>query len=222
MTKFQAYLKSVHACPEAREWAGDRTAKQAWEECKRGDWLLWWAAKAGTDRKTLVRIACQIARTALPFVKKGEVRPLKAIETAEAWCVGKGTIADLRAAVAAADAAAADVGAAAFAAAAYAAGAAAADVVEAAYASESYAAAADVAEAASAAAIDAAEAAASKVVYAASKNAAKTPEYTCFAEPALYSTKWRKTRAAKLQEFAALVREAIPFPGISKVKKKVA
>jgi hypothetical protein len=108
MTAFQAYLKRLGACIEARMWAADRTAQQAWDECERADWLLWWLAKSGLARQQLVRLTCACARTALPYATAGELRPLAAIETAEAWCDGRATIEQVRdAADAAKDAAAA-------------------------------------------------------------------------------------------------------------------
>jgi hypothetical protein len=106
VTDFQLYLNKTRACEEACQWAGERTAQQAWDECDRADWLLWWAAHAKIARKTFVRIACACARTALPYVQFDELRPLKAIETAEAWCDGKATIEEVRAAAYAAHAAA--------------------------------------------------------------------------------------------------------------------
>ena len=108
-TDFQSYLSDLGASSEAMNWAGDRTAQQAWDDCERADWLMWWLAKAaGTEHKQLVRIACACARTALPYVQAGELRPLRAIETAEAWCDGRATIAEVRKAYAAAYADVAD------------------------------------------------------------------------------------------------------------------
>ena len=125
-TEFQTYLASVGACPDAKVWAAQRSAREAWAECERADWLLWWAATAEIDRKLLVRAACACARLALRFVPAVEVRPLRAIETAEAWCDGHATIAEVNAARAAARAAEDAAGAAGAAgAAAWAAGAAA-------------------------------------------------------------------------------------------------
>ena len=105
MTEFQRYLKSIGACAEACLWCGERTAEQAWLECERADWLLWWAGRAGIDRKLLVRTACQCARRALRFVPDGESCALRAIEAAEAWCDGQASIDEVRAAAADADAA---------------------------------------------------------------------------------------------------------------------
>ena len=151
-------LKDYSPCGEAAEWLNDRSPKQAWLECERGDWLLWAAAKIGVDRKLVVLAACRCARDALQFVPDGEPRPLKAIEIAEAWARGEATpIAATRASAARA-AAAADAAYAAYAAAdaaaAYAAAAAAAAYAAAAYAAyaAAYAAAAYAGDAAAAAA----------------------------------------------------------------------
>ena len=170
MTEFQTYLKNSGACTDAREWAGERTAQRAWDECERPDWLFWWAARANVDRKLIVRAGCQCARTALKYVTSGEGRPLRAIETAEAWCDGKATIEEVYAAGRAAARAADAADAAAYAADAYA-GRAAARAAYAADAADAYApyAAADAARAADAdaagrAAADAARAAAYKTM----------------------------------------------------------
>ena len=45
------------------EWVGDRDAKTAWAECKRGDWMLWLVNKSNPKmtlalRKKLVKCAC--------------------------------------------------------------------------------------------------------------------------------------------------------------------
>ena len=120
------YLRSLGACPEAREWAEPyATLAEAWVACERADWLLWYAGKRGVDRKILVRAACACARTVLPYVPVGEDRPHRAIEMAERWCDGLATLQEVGAAAyaayAAADAAAYAAYAAAYSANAYAA-----------------------------------------------------------------------------------------------------
>lgn len=86
---FAEHLIDIGACPEARDWAAGKTSTQAWEECPRADWLIWWAwrdQEAGAN--TLVDLmAATIAgpRMALRFVPEGENRPLAAIEAAERW-----------------------------------------------------------------------------------------------------------------------------------------
>jgi hypothetical protein len=93
-----AYLKSLHACEVACEWAETYADIQAaWDACERSDWMLWLLAKTA-DRKLVVSMACLCARTALVHVPDGESRPLKAIITAEAWTRGEATIEEVRAA----------------------------------------------------------------------------------------------------------------------------
>jgi hypothetical protein len=85
-TPLQEHLRMLWACSEAREWVGELTALQAWKQCQRADWLLWWAARTKANERTAVVLAaCACARTALRFVPKGEERPRLAIEAAEAW-----------------------------------------------------------------------------------------------------------------------------------------
>ena len=131
ITDVLTFARSKSACDEAMHWLKDQTdAEQAWQTCERPDWMIWYAAPRGADRKTLVRIACDCARTALRFVPAGEDRPRLCIETTERWIVGEATIEEVRTARnAAADAYAAYAAAAADAA-AYAAAAAAAYAAE--------------------------------------------------------------------------------------------
>jgi hypothetical protein len=121
-------LQSLDACGEAITYAKTRrTLKTAWTNCERGDWLLWLAGRLGIDRKLLVRAACDCARLAMKYTT--DPRPLRAIETAEAWCDGQATLEEVRDAARAAayaTAYAADAAYAAARAAAYAAYAAAA------------------------------------------------------------------------------------------------
>ncbi len=93
-------LKKLGTCGEALEWceAGNYpTLDEAWQACERGDWMLWLAGKqageAGSEkRKRLVLAACECARLSLSYVSASEERPLTAIETAERWANGDGTI----------------------------------------------------------------------------------------------------------------------------------
>ena len=204
------YLRSLGACPEAREWAEPyATLAEAWVACERADWLLWYAGKRGVDRRLLVRAACACARTALPHVPPGEDRPRLAIELAEAWCNGRATIVEVRtaayaayAAYAAADAADADADA------AYAAYAAAdaADAANAAYAAAN-AAYAD-ADAAYAAYADAYAAAA----YAADAAADADAAYAAAADAADADAAYADARSKAHLEMCVLVRALIPCP----------
>jgi hypothetical protein len=142
-------LVKMGACIVAVEWAKPyKTFTAAWNDCERGDWMLWLAGMSGVDRKVLVFATCQCARLALKHVPKGEKRPLRCIETTEAWTRGEATIKEVLAErkVADAYAAYADAALASAAAAAYTAAyadntaAAYADAAAAAYASAAYAA----------------------------------------------------------------------------------
>jgi len=100
-------LKAMGACPPAIKWASRYPDLQsAYDACDRGDRMLWYVARAGTDRRRLTLAACECARLALPHVPDGEDRPRIAIETAEAWARGEDvTLREVRDAAAHADAA---------------------------------------------------------------------------------------------------------------------
>ena len=102
----QKLLHKLYACTEAREWIGERDLESAWNECERADWMLWFAARVGVDRKLVVLAACDCAETALKYVPEVEDRPRAAIEMARAWTRGEATIKQVRKAADAADAAA--------------------------------------------------------------------------------------------------------------------
>ena len=93
-------------CREALVWARAQPSyAKAWRACRRGDWLLWLAARVGVDRRLIVLAACDCARLSLRYVPAGDDRSRVAIETAERWARGEATIEEVRAAAAAAYAA---------------------------------------------------------------------------------------------------------------------
>lgn len=99
--QFNDALRRLRACSEAVEWCDSKpnaTPAQLWATCKRGDWMLWLAGAAGVDRRLLVLAACDCAETALKRVPKGEGRPAEAIRMARAWCAGKATLDEVKAA----------------------------------------------------------------------------------------------------------------------------
>ena len=87
-------LKRMGACAAALEWCEHyESLDKAWAVCPRGNWMLWLLGKLSgnpesASRKKLVLVTCQCARLSLPYVKVGELRPLRAIEIAEAWARG--------------------------------------------------------------------------------------------------------------------------------------
>lgn len=135
-------LCKLNACNEAREWAATQPdPTTAWQQCPRGDWMLWLIGQQvgapGTEsRKRLVLAACRCARLALDIYERrypDDPRPRRAIETAEAHVRGEATLQEMRTAAAAAYAASA------YSSSAYASSSAAADAADAASADAAYA-----------------------------------------------------------------------------------
>jgi hypothetical protein len=193
-------IAHLHPCSDAAKWlAEQKTPAPAWKDCQRGDWMMWILGKLsgepGSDaRKKLVLCACECARLALPHVKAGELRPLKAIETAEAWARGEASLDDVR-----------EARKAAYAAAAYAAYAA--------YAADAAAYAADAAAAAAYAAY-AADAYADAAAYAAyAADAAAAAAYAAYAaDAAAYAAAAYAARSKALATCAEIVRRHYPKP----------
>jgi uncharacterized protein with PIN domain len=116
-------LEKLSACSDAREWvATQKNYKEAWQNCERGDWMLWLAKRLNVDDRKLTLAKFKCANQVRHLMK--DQRSIAALDAAEKY--GKGEIGrdDLNAAYAAAYAAAAAAAyAAAAAAAAYAAAA---------------------------------------------------------------------------------------------------
>jgi len=80
-------LYKLDACREAKDWAAKQSSpQQAWDDCHRADWMLWLLQRTQPEcKQKYVAIACELARTVLPLVIEGELRPLRAIEEAEKY-----------------------------------------------------------------------------------------------------------------------------------------
>ncbi len=94
-------LKYLSACGEALDWIGEQTFTSyddLWQTCPRADWMLWLVdeKEPDIDKKVLVRISCELARTALYRLPENELRPLRAIETLERWLEGRATKEEVR------------------------------------------------------------------------------------------------------------------------------
>jgi hypothetical protein len=174
-------LENLSACSDAVEWIKtQKNPTEAWQNCERGDWMLWLAKKLNVDDKKLTMAKAMCAKQVEHLMK--DQRSKDALQACFDYVNGKITREQLNAAdaaYAAAYAAYAAADAAAYAAAyaaadaAYAAAAAAADA--AAYAAD--AAAADAAYAAAYAADAAADAAA--YAAAARENSLRKSAYIC-------------------------------------------
>ena len=143
--KPEKIAKKHKACREGLAWLSSyATAAEAWENCDRGDWMIWALHKTKkADKKMLVTLAIKCAERVLPIYeeKYKSKAPRNAIKAAKKWVrypteenKKAAAAADAAADAAAADAAAADAAADAAYAAAYAAAAAAAAAAYAAYA----------------------------------------------------------------------------------------
>ena len=157
-------LIKLDACQEAQVWANDKSWKEIYDTCHRGDWLLWLFKKTNPNDLQLLTLAKGHCANTVRHLLKDE-RSIKAIDVAIAFGEGKASREELDAAAAAASAVAADAYAAY--AAAYAASYASAD----AYASAAYAAYAAYASAAAPYAASSSYAAADAASYAAADTA---------------------------------------------------
>lgn len=103
-------LEALGACADAVAWARTQPSlAAAWEACARPDWMLWLLgrtlAPTLAEHQQLVRVACACVRTVLCFSPANELRPLRAIEAAEAWAANPSAAARDAASAAARDAA---------------------------------------------------------------------------------------------------------------------
>ena len=113
-------LKALNACSEAVSWAKDRNWPTAWQECQRGDWMLWLCGtmqgkKGWPERPAIVLVACDCAELVLPIFEKkhpNDKRVRECIEVTRKWAAGEATIEEVRKARNAADAATATAAAA--------------------------------------------------------------------------------------------------------------
>jgi len=87
MKTFKDKLEEMNACPEAIDWVGDKTLKQAWDQCERGDWMMW--------------LAKRCAARLVEHLMTNE-RSLKALDVADEFSKGKATEHNLKEAAAAA------------------------------------------------------------------------------------------------------------------------
>lgn len=81
-TKFD--ISIYEPCKDAIKYYGTKKSfEQAWNDCPRGDWMLWIAARLSIDRKLLVLSAVRCARTVQDLMT--DERSLKALDVAEMW-----------------------------------------------------------------------------------------------------------------------------------------
>ncbi len=99
--------EKLDACEGAREFCKGKSLAEAWNTCKRGDWMCWLFKRAGNYSLQLLTLCKGHQANTVRYLMKDE-RSKKAVDTAIAFGEGNATMEDLNAAAAAAyDAAAA-------------------------------------------------------------------------------------------------------------------
>lgn len=72
--KVKRILKQLNVCDPALEWAEDKSPKEAWETCIRGDWLLWIAERLHVDEKKLFLTKALVAHRVIHLMKDSRSR----------------------------------------------------------------------------------------------------------------------------------------------------
>lgn len=108
-------LLALDLCREAREWLEsqpDASIAELWQQCERGDWMMWVLERSpGFTRRLAVELGCAIVRRTLfrdghaVLGLLADERIRNALEVGEAWLRGEATYKKLRAAQASAYAA---------------------------------------------------------------------------------------------------------------------
>ena len=63
-------LERLNACCDAIEWARkQKSSIEAWNNCPRGDWMLWIASKVGVDKRLLTLAKGKCAETVIHLMK---------------------------------------------------------------------------------------------------------------------------------------------------------
>ena len=105
MTNPKIEIEKYAPCDDALEYRKQyETFEQAWNECVRGDWMLWIAKRVGVDLKILTLAKGHCANTVRHLMNDG--RSLAGVDAAIAFGEGKITRDDVDRAADAADAAA--------------------------------------------------------------------------------------------------------------------
>lgn len=91
MISTSVFLKSIHACQDAINWAEDRPILDCWNECTRPDWLLFLINmmhdKPGwPTRRQVILTQCLVAEYADKFLlEERNEKALNSIRAAKSW-----------------------------------------------------------------------------------------------------------------------------------------
>ena len=102
MTEIEKYNPCIEAVEYRKEF---KTFKEAWENCHRGDWMLWLAYRLKVNHRKLTLAKAYCAETVIHLMK--DERSINAVKVAKRYGRHKATKAELKDASAAADAASA-------------------------------------------------------------------------------------------------------------------
>jgi hypothetical protein len=81
-------LIKLDACEDAKDWAADKSWKEIFETCHRGDWLLWLFQKTNPNDLQLLTLAKGHCANTVRDLMKDE-RSIKAVDVAIAFGEGK-------------------------------------------------------------------------------------------------------------------------------------
>ena len=101
--KAKHVLKKLLACNDAINWVGERTIEEAWAECERGDWMLWYYANVFPNNIRELTLAKAHCANTVRHLMKDE-RSLKAVDIAISFGEGNISKDDLQVSASAADA----------------------------------------------------------------------------------------------------------------------
>lgn len=93
--EFKQRLIELDACEESRIWAEGKTDKEAWEQCERGDWLLWWAIKEYQEIRSLTLAKARCAKLVIHLMQ--DQRSIDAVNAAERFGLGEIELEELNA-----------------------------------------------------------------------------------------------------------------------------
>lgn len=83
---FADELRKRRACIHAVDWVGSKTREEAWANCPRASWMMWYATRVGNNHKKVVLTACACLHEALPPDDDEYLPSLHTVEVVEDWC----------------------------------------------------------------------------------------------------------------------------------------
>lgn len=80
-------IEKFNPCGDALDFRKEhKSFKDAWENCHRGDWILWIASKLKVDKRTLFLAKARCAKTVIHLMK--DQRSIDAVNITERYGIG--------------------------------------------------------------------------------------------------------------------------------------